>query len=162
MGSNNFWERPPTCERDGASAALSDKGVALADDQARRIVLNIAKYRHTGAAGQRLSRHRGRGGINNKIHTPSAAAIMPANATSNRGDQNILSIFLNLRVTDTRRYYDLWTSRGAQFITEPKVHTNRAAVLHARPGRIPNRSRTNEYDGRPSAAGWSAGSAAGA
>jgi hypothetical protein len=45
------------------------------------------KYRHTGAAGQRLSRHRGRGGINNKIHTPSAAAIMPrtmnANATSN-------------------------------------------------------------------------------
>ena len=35
----------------------------------------------------RLSRYRGRGGINNKIHTPSAAAIMPrtmnANATSN-------------------------------------------------------------------------------
>jgi len=38
-------------------------------------------------------------------------------------DQNILSIFLNLRVTDIRRYYDLWTSRGAKFITEPKVHT---------------------------------------
>ena len=27
-----------------------------------------------------------------------------------------------LRVTDIRRYYDLWSSRGAKFITEPKVH----------------------------------------
>jgi lactoylglutathione lyase len=38
-------------------------------------------------------------------------------------DPNVLSIFLNLRVTDIRRYYDLWSSRGAKFITEPKVHT---------------------------------------
>jgi len=38
-------------------------------------------------------------------------------------DPNVLSIFLNLRVTDIRRYYDLWVSRGAKFITEPKVHT---------------------------------------
>jgi lactoylglutathione lyase len=37
-------------------------------------------------------------------------------------DPNVLSIFLNLRVTDIRRYYDLWISRGAKFITEPKVH----------------------------------------
>ena len=37
-------------------------------------------------------------------------------------DQNILSICLNLRVADIRRYYDLWSSRGAKFITEPKVH----------------------------------------
>ena len=37
-------------------------------------------------------------------------------------DPNILSIFLNLRVTDIRRYDDLWSSRGAKFITEPKVH----------------------------------------
>ena len=37
-------------------------------------------------------------------------------------DENILSNFLNLRVTDIRRYYDLWYSRGAKFITEPKVH----------------------------------------
>jgi lactoylglutathione lyase len=37
-------------------------------------------------------------------------------------DPNILSIFLNLRVTDIRCYYDLWSSRGANFITEPKVH----------------------------------------
>jgi lactoylglutathione lyase len=38
-------------------------------------------------------------------------------------DPNVLSIFLNLRVTDISRYYDLWSSRGAKFITEPKVHT---------------------------------------
>ena len=37
-------------------------------------------------------------------------------------DHNVLSIFLNLRVNDIRRCYSLWTSRGAQFITEPKVH----------------------------------------
>jgi lactoylglutathione lyase len=37
-------------------------------------------------------------------------------------DQNVLSIFLNLRVTDIKRYYDLWSSRGAKFITEPKGH----------------------------------------
>ena len=37
-------------------------------------------------------------------------------------DPNVLSIFLNLRVTDIRGYYDLWHARGAEFITEPKVH----------------------------------------
>jgi lactoylglutathione lyase len=37
-------------------------------------------------------------------------------------DLSVLSIFLNLRVTDIMRYYDLWSSRGAKFITEPKVH----------------------------------------
>jgi lactoylglutathione lyase len=37
-------------------------------------------------------------------------------------DPNLLSIFQNVRVTDIRRYYDLWSSRGAKFITEPKVH----------------------------------------
>lgn len=37
-------------------------------------------------------------------------------------DPNVLSIFLNLRVTDIRRYHELWTLRGAKFITEPKTH----------------------------------------
>jgi lactoylglutathione lyase len=37
-------------------------------------------------------------------------------------DPNVLSNFINLRVTDMRRYYELWSSRGAKFITEPKVH----------------------------------------
>jgi lactoylglutathione lyase len=37
-------------------------------------------------------------------------------------DQNTLSVFLNLRVTDIKRCYELWSSRSAKFITEPKVH----------------------------------------
>src|SRR5258707_9041487 len=37
-------------------------------------------------------------------------------------DPNLVSIFLNLRVTDIKRYYDLWLSRGAKFITETQVH----------------------------------------
>jgi lactoylglutathione lyase len=37
-------------------------------------------------------------------------------------DPNVLGIFLNLRVTDIKRCYELWSSRGAKFITEPKVH----------------------------------------
>jgi lactoylglutathione lyase len=37
-------------------------------------------------------------------------------------DPNVLSVFLNLRVSDIRRCYQLWSSRGAKFITEPKVH----------------------------------------
>lgn len=46
----------------------------------------------------------------------------PEVVASPLGDPNVLSIFLNLRVTDIRRYYELWSSRGAKFITEPKVH----------------------------------------
>ena len=46
----------------------------------------------------------------------------PEVVASPRRDQNVLSSFLNLRVTDIRRYHDLWSSRGASFITEPKVH----------------------------------------
>jgi lactoylglutathione lyase len=37
-------------------------------------------------------------------------------------DPNVLSGFINLRVKDIARCYELWRSRGAQFITEPKVH----------------------------------------
>src|SRR5580698_9926970 len=37
-------------------------------------------------------------------------------------DPNVLSNFLNLRVTDIKRCYEIWSSRGAKFITEPKVH----------------------------------------
>jgi lactoylglutathione lyase len=37
-------------------------------------------------------------------------------------DLNALSSFLNLRVVDIQRCYELWRSRGAKFITEPKVH----------------------------------------
>jgi hypothetical protein len=34
----------------------------------------------------------------------------------------MLSSFLNLRVVDIKKCYELWRSRGAHFITEPKVH----------------------------------------
>ena len=37
---------------------------------------------------------------------------------------NDLSLFINLRVSDIRRFYDRWRSRGATFITEPKVHAS--------------------------------------
>lgn len=37
-------------------------------------------------------------------------------------DLNTLSSFLNLRVVDIKQCYELWRSRGARFITEPKVH----------------------------------------
>jgi lactoylglutathione lyase len=37
-------------------------------------------------------------------------------------DPNLLSNFLNLRVADIRRCYEVWSSRGAKFITEPKTH----------------------------------------
>jgi len=37
-------------------------------------------------------------------------------------DLNTLSSFLNLRVVDIERCYELWRSRGAHFITKPKVH----------------------------------------
>ena len=37
-------------------------------------------------------------------------------------DPNLLSGFLNLRVNDIQRYHDLWSSRGARFVTAPKVH----------------------------------------
>lgn len=46
----------------------------------------------------------------------------PEVVASPPGDPNVLSIFLNLRVNDIRRYYELWSSRGAKFITEPKIH----------------------------------------
>jgi lactoylglutathione lyase len=37
-------------------------------------------------------------------------------------DPNVLGNFINLRVSDIKRFHELWSSRGAKFITEPKVH----------------------------------------
>ena len=54
----------------------------------------------------------GGGGTDDK---PDVVAAQPR-------DPNVLSIFINLRVNDIKRYYELWSSRGAKFITEPKVH----------------------------------------
>ena len=35
-------------------------------------------------------------------------------------DQDKISSFMNIRVADIQACYDLWKSRGAEFITEPK------------------------------------------
>lgn len=35
-------------------------------------------------------------------------------------DPNKVSSFMNIRVTDIQACYELWRSRGAEFITEPK------------------------------------------
>jgi lactoylglutathione lyase len=37
-------------------------------------------------------------------------------------DPNVLSNFINFRVTHIKRCYELWSSRRAKFMTEPKVH----------------------------------------
>jgi len=54
----------------------------------------------------------GGGGTDDK---PDVVAAPP-------GDPNVLSNFINLRVTDIKRCYERWSSRGAKFITAPKVH----------------------------------------
>ncbi|MEV5764311.1 VOC family protein [Micromonospora sp. NPDC052213] len=46
---------------------------------------------------------------------PTVRAQAPA-------DPNVLSGALNIRVTDVRAVYELWRSRGGQFLTEPKDH----------------------------------------
>ena len=37
-------------------------------------------------------------------------------------EPNVISNFINLRVADIQRCHAVWSSRGAKFITEPKVH----------------------------------------
>ena len=37
-------------------------------------------------------------------------------------DPNVISNFINLRVADIKRCHEVWSSRGARFITQPKVH----------------------------------------
>jgi catechol 2,3-dioxygenase-like lactoylglutathione lyase family enzyme len=37
-------------------------------------------------------------------------------------DPNKVSAFLNIRVADIRSLYEEWSSKGAEFLTEPKQH----------------------------------------
>ncbi|MGH8101187.1 MAG: VOC family protein [Chthoniobacterales bacterium] len=46
-------------------------------------------------------------------------------------DLNTLSSFLNLRVVDIEQCYELWRSRGARFITEPKFTQRRSVATCA-------------------------------
>jgi lactoylglutathione lyase len=59
-----------------------------------------------------LTINRGGGGTDDK---PEVIAAPPT-------DPNVLSNFINLRVSDIKLYHELWSSRGAKFITEPKIH----------------------------------------
>jgi lactoylglutathione lyase len=46
---------------------------------------------------------------------PTVTAAPPA-------DPDRLSIAMNFRVADVKACYELWRSRGAHFLTEPKIH----------------------------------------
>jgi lactoylglutathione lyase len=82
-----------------------------------RDVLDATVLRHGEPTFMRLGNiwltiNRGGGPTDDK---PEVVASPPR-------DPHVLSVFLNLRVTDIIRYHQLWSSRGAKFITEPKVH----------------------------------------
>jgi catechol 2,3-dioxygenase-like lactoylglutathione lyase family enzyme len=47
----------------------------------------------------------------------------PAVTAAPPKSSDTLMMALNLRVADVYACYDLWRSRGAEFLTEPKVHT---------------------------------------
>jgi catechol 2,3-dioxygenase-like lactoylglutathione lyase family enzyme len=46
----------------------------------------------------------------------------PAVTAAPPKSSDTLTMALNLRVADVHACYDLWRSRGAEFLTEPKVH----------------------------------------
>jgi predicted enzyme related to lactoylglutathione lyase len=47
-------------------------------------------------------------------------------------DPDRVSSFMNIRVADIHARYELWRSRGAEFMTEPKPK-RRDTLLHSRP-----------------------------
>ena len=64
---------------------------------------------------------------------PSVTLSVPANPDS-------VSSFMNIRVADIQACYELWRSRGAEFITEPKDKYGEIALLHSRSRRLYYRS----------------------
>jgi catechol 2,3-dioxygenase-like lactoylglutathione lyase family enzyme len=48
----------------------------------------------------------------------------PAVTLTTPADPDRTSAFLNLRVADIAAAYAEWSARGAEFLTEPKVHTH--------------------------------------
>jgi catechol 2,3-dioxygenase-like lactoylglutathione lyase family enzyme len=48
----------------------------------------------------------------------------PAVTLTTPADPDRTSAFLNLRVADIAGVYAEWSARGAEFLTEPKVHTH--------------------------------------
>ena len=89
-----------------------ERSVAFYRDVLGATVLRVGEPTLLRLANVWLTINRGGGPTDDK---PEVVASPPR-------DQDILSIFLNLRVTDIRHCYDLWSSRGAKFITDPKIH----------------------------------------
>jgi catechol 2,3-dioxygenase-like lactoylglutathione lyase family enzyme len=58
-------------------------------------------------------------------------------------DSNRVSTLVNVRVADMATVYREWNQHGAQFLTEPLDNHGAAALLPARPRRIPDRARSN-------------------
>ena len=97
------------------------RSVSFYRDVLRATVLREGEPTFLRLANIWLTINGGGGGTDDK---PDVIASPPK-------DLNTLSAFLNLRVVDIRRCYELWRSRGAQFITEPKVHETRCAATCA-------------------------------
>jgi lactoylglutathione lyase len=60
----------------------------------------------------------------------------PAVTLAPPADPSRASAFLNIRVADIAQAYEQWSARGAQFLTEPKVHRPRSAPTFAIPTAI--------------------------
>src|SRR6266852_3583146 len=54
-------------------------------------------------------------------------------------DPDHASSFLNIRVADIGAVYELWSARGAAFLTPPIDRGGEIRCLHARPRRAPDR-----------------------
>lgn len=61
-------------------------------------------------------------------------------------DPNVLSIFLNLRVTDIRRYYDLWSSRARNSSLSLRFTQRNCDATCATPMDISLRSDKRPFD----------------
>ncbi len=114
----------------------------------RDVPRSVALYRDVpGGTVLRENRHSCEWEISGSSTMSEAARPMtnPRCSPRLRAIRNVLSYFLNLRVADIKRCYDLWSSRGAQFITEPKVHATEMRC-YARSGCISDRSWANYGD----------------
>jgi lactoylglutathione lyase len=89
-----------------------NRSVAFYRDVLGATVLREGEPTFLRLANIRITINGGGGGTDDK---PEVIAAPPR-------EPNLLSNFLNLRVADIRRCYEVWSSRGAKFITEPKVH----------------------------------------
>ena len=111
------YEMPP---RDGFTVAYF---LTVAD------IDRSARFYETVFGGRILSRGDGKGAPG-YIQIANAWLIVnvgggptpdkPSVTLSVLADQDKISSFMNIRVTDIQASYKLWRSRGAEFITEPK------------------------------------------